>query len=72
MGMFDRVWSKCPNCGNNIEFQSKAGDCSLHDYNLDTVPATVLGDLDGEIEICTNCDASVRISVHTSAVVSII
>lgn len=26
MGMFDRIWFKCPDCGSPMEAQSKAGE----------------------------------------------
>jgi hypothetical protein len=51
MSLFDRVWVKCP-CGQSLAFQSKAGDCSLNDYELSNVPVKIAGDLIGESERC--------------------
>ncbi len=54
MGMFDRVWAKCQ-CGTNVEFQTKAGECSLHDYSIDNAPDKIKADIIGEAESCSNC-----------------
>jgi hypothetical protein len=35
MGCFDAVLVKCPLCGCKVEFQSKAGGCTLSTYDLD-------------------------------------
>lgn len=61
MGMFDRVWVRC-DCGNRVEFQSKAGDCCLRDYTLDDVPARIAADLIGNSERCQKCGATITIS----------
>lgn len=34
MGMFDTIVIECPNCGNEIECQSKSGDCTLKRMSL--------------------------------------
>ncbi len=60
MGMFDRVWVKCPRCDNLIEFQSKAGSCSLQDYALCDAPPAILADLNGEEWACSECGAVVQ------------
>lgn len=52
MGMFDSLIVKCPKCGKGVEFQSKAGECLLNDYNLSTVPSEIAIDLNGETETC--------------------
>jgi hypothetical protein len=51
MGMFDSLYVTCK-CGLSVEFQSKAGDCILATYTLDTAPNDVKGDLIGERETC--------------------
>lgn len=51
MGSFDSLWVACP-CGKEVEFQSKAGECSMHDYRLDTTPPSVAGDLIGQSQTC--------------------
>lgn len=58
MGMFDSVVGKCPYCGTENELQSKAGECMLRSYNLDTadkVPIQIARDLHGSTETCYSC-----------------
>ena len=45
MGMFDSVIVQCPNCGKGMEFQSKAGDCDLISYTLESAPSEILMDI---------------------------
>lgn len=52
MGMFDSLYVRCRECREEVEFQSKAGDCSLHSYTLTTCPASVAGDLIGASMTC--------------------
>lgn len=54
MGMFDSVYLKCPECGSQVELQSKAGECLLINYSRDNVPLNIAEDLDGRIVTCTN------------------
>jgi hypothetical protein len=56
MGMFDSVIVHCPACGEENEFQSKAGDCSMKTYNQTHVPVHIANDIDGEITKCWKCD----------------
>jgi hypothetical protein len=67
MGMFDRVIVGCPGCGMDIEFQSKAGDCELRSYDLDTAPPNILGDLNGETVHCQTCGRPCIIRVRIIA-----
>jgi transcription elongation factor Elf1 len=56
MGMFDSIYFTCPNCGsNNVEEQSKAGDCLLHNYQQDEVPHHVAYDIQGNTVKCYDC-----------------
>lgn len=41
MGMFDSVYVFCPNCGDEVEFQSKAGECVTEEYYLHNMPAEI-------------------------------
>jgi hypothetical protein len=54
MGMFDSLYITCK-CGNQIEFQSKAGPCILKEYNQFDVDPAVAGDLNGTSEQCQKC-----------------
>lgn len=55
MGMFDSLYVGCPDCKEEVEFQSKAGECCLGRYNLQDVPLKILIDLDGKSENCPCC-----------------
>lgn len=52
MGMFDRVYVDCPNCGNQVEFQSKVGECNLANFGIDDAPTHVLMDIMNSPERC--------------------
>jgi NMD protein affecting ribosome stability and mRNA decay len=62
MGMYDTVVSFCPECGDVVEFQSKAGDCLLDRFSLDSVPMEIASALDGAVRRC-NCGHYVRIEI---------
>jgi hypothetical protein len=51
MGMFDSLYVDCK-CGEKVEFQSKRGDCALHEYSLQDCPPNIAGDLVGQSERC--------------------
>jgi len=53
MGMFDSVIAECPSCGEEIEFQSKAGDCGLKRYHFSNVPPEVAADVDEDSRNCS-------------------
>lgn len=56
MGMFDTAWFVCPRCGEELDIQSKAGDCNLHDYNATYgVPEDIAIDIEGELVYCPKC-----------------
>ena len=55
MGMFDSVMVKCPECGEEIEFQSKAGECLCEVYPEENVPVVVAADISGEKCVCHKC-----------------
>ena len=69
MGMFDRIWVNCPNCGTLVEFQSKAGECILHDYNIYNIPAGIADDIKNDAEMCEKCGEVVSLYVKVSATV---
>jgi hypothetical protein len=55
MGMFDSIIFKCPNCGQDIEDQSKAGECLLYQYDQSAVPLKIAGDILNDEMYCENC-----------------
>lgn len=68
MGMFDRVWVNCPVCGEREDFQSKRGECSLHDYTQYKVPVEIALDLDGEVLACTGCGTKLQLYIPDTRV----
>ena len=52
MGMFDSVIAACPKCKEPLEFQSKAGECRLRRYSVNSVPVEIAGSLDGDLHKC--------------------
>lgn len=56
MGMFDRIWFTCPNCGNQIEEQSKAGKCALTDFDASAVPPEIAVSIEDDVIYCTDRD----------------
>lgn len=61
MGMFDSVYFKCPNCGKDIEEQSKAGECLLISYHQTEVPLEIANSILGDDLHCYGCDKSFKI-----------
>jgi len=70
MGMYDSVCIRCPECGTEVEFQTKSGDCICARYTYDNVPANVAGGLDGEIEECPECGHMVQIKLNIQLVIT--
>jgi len=58
MGMFDSIYFNCPDCGKNIEAQSKSGECSLDSYAHDSVPVDVAMDANRHAPYKCSCGAS--------------
>ena len=64
MGMFDRVMVRCPRCGEDVEFQSKAGECYMNRYTPTDAPPAVLADTIGDKQACRGCGAGSGIRSH--------
>ncbi len=62
--MFDTVHFKCKKCGEDVEVQSKAGECLLLDYNSDNIPNNIAEDIDGEYHKC-QCGEVFKIDIDT-------
>ena len=67
MGMFDSVIIIC-DCGEEVEFQSKAGECLLDTFKIDEVPPAIAVDLDGQQE---RCRCGRMIQTYTDTIVDI-
>jgi len=66
MGCFDSVLVACK-CGADVEFQSKAGDCGMREFRLETAPARILADIADQTASCPECDRTIRIVARTFA-----
>lgn len=62
MGMFDRVWFKCPGCSNRLELQSKASECQLNSFEEEEVPSEIAVDISGEQISCPSCDGVYQVT----------
>lgn len=61
--MFDSVWARCPNCGEENEFQSKSGECILGNYDLEDCPADVLADVNRHSPVKCDCGCEYEIDI---------
>lgn len=61
MGLFDSVHVTCPDCGDDVEFQTKQGECVLASYRNPKIPINIALALDGETERCHNCGRTLEI-----------
>lgn len=53
MGMFDSVTVSCPECGDLVDQQSKAGRRNLAVFTLDNAPLEILLDIAKDTIFCT-------------------
>lgn len=62
MGCFESIYATCASCGTRLEFQSKAGPCTMGEYNIKDpeLPPVIAGDLDGESQSCS-CGKTISI-----------
>jgi hypothetical protein len=68
MGMYDTYYAECPKCGEDVEFQSKAGACDFYTYRKETIhedPA-IAADLSHKSEDC-KCGATM--TLHAQIIV---
>lgn len=62
MGVYNSIYVPCPDCGNNIEFQSKSGSCQLSTYSISDCPEKEVEGIMGDSWCCENCGADVVIA----------
>lgn len=59
MGMFDSIYITCPHCGKDIEYQTKAGECTLNSFypQTEAIPTYILSSVfnDGDKIYCEFC-----------------
>ena len=70
MGLYDSVLVKCPQCQNEVEFQSKAGECQLNLYHIDSVPIAIASSLNNKMEECEECGCTITFRCNLPSVVS--
>lgn len=68
MGMFDTLHFECPECRETTSYQSKLGERSLRDYNLNDAPLLVIADANDEGKegrlYCDHCEAELELEVR--------
>lgn len=52
MGMYNIITVNCPECGNQVEFQSKSGSCDMSSFNISKVPEEDLVGIIGDVVEC--------------------
>lgn len=67
--MYDIVLVNCPNCGQEHEFQSKGGDCSLGVYTLRDCPDDVLQDVNRHSPHTCDCGEVFSVNLFPRKVV---
>lgn len=55
MGLYDSIYAKCPNCGEEIEFQTKSGDCLMGSYTIENCPDIALANANRHAPIECDC-----------------
>jgi hypothetical protein len=64
MSCFNTIHFKCPNCGADLEVQSKGGDCCLSDFNSLKVPIADAAYILNDEEFCEICHKKFKIISH--------
>ena len=61
MGVYNTILVPCPECGNEVEFQTKSGDCSLTTYSILCAPYEEVKGIMGRNNYCRECNTEVTI-----------
>lgn len=61
MGMFDSLYVNCPECGNELEFQSKSGECFCSSYKKGSLTPQVAIGMDGDVVRCQFCNYRIKL-----------
>ena len=71
MGMYDSVMVKCPNYGQEKEFQSKSGKCILEVYTLENCPDDIMANVNRRSPYKCDCGTSFEVDIENrKAIVS--
>ena len=65
MGVYDSVLVKCQKCNEELEFQSKSGECSLRVYDLENCPNDVLQDVNRHSPMRCYCGVVYKVDIAT-------
>lgn len=68
MGMYDSLIVQCPNCFQEVEFQSKGGKCLMDRFTVENVPMNVLG---GCINDEWNCACGKTIGLQVQSLIGV-
>lgn len=60
MGVYNKIFVNCPNCGELVEFQSKSGSCMLESFHIKSVPENEVQGILGDTRVC-ECGKKVTI-----------
>lgn len=76
MGYFDTIVIECPDCGNEIECQSKSGDCTLKRMSLSKACAKgdeALFDINRHApHVCDKCGKKWAVKVKMMAMATVV
>ncbi len=64
MGMYDSLYVECPQCKNELQFQSKSGVCFLEDYHKNDLPPEVAMGMEGDIVRCQFCNNRIKLECN--------
>lgn len=59
MGLFDTVFTECPNCGNKVRWHISSD--SMDFYHVTKVPFHIARQLMHEEAKCDNCETTLRV-----------
>ncbi len=47
MGVYNSIFFECPNCGETLDFQSKARDSEYESCDQNSIPVAIAHDING-------------------------
>ena len=61
MGMYDSLYVNCPECGKELEFQSKSGMCCIFSFKKNNLPPEVAIGMNENIVRCQFCNHRIKL-----------
>lgn len=61
MGMYDSLYVDCPQCGNELEFQSKSGPCALLSCKKNSLGPDIAIGMNWDIVRCEFCNKRIQL-----------